>query len=220
MRLASLLFVASIGCSSDPPAVPSDAAPPAPEADCAAGYLGDPNKPAVVELIAVRADGTSAPLTDGADLAVLLPPQGGRVSFVGVRATNLDGCGVQLLGSLRDLTSRQLRADGRTINLNGGRDGWGTSGSVTTNVADVGAISNFSNIPLCPNQWSDVNVFDVPYEVEMTVKDRRGKTATVKVGVVPRCSEPGKEAGCRCLCKKGYVLGETCGLDGGLDGGV
>jgi hypothetical protein len=213
-------LVTLVGCSSDPVRPPPDGGPAA-DSDCPAGFLGDSSKPAAIELLAVRADGTSAKLGPGDDLALILPPQGGRVAFVGARATNLDGCGVQLVGLLRDTSSKQIRTDGRTVNLNRAPDGWGTTGSTTTDVTDVGAISNFSNIPLCTNQWSDRDVFDAPYELEVTLTDRGGRSAVAKMQVTPRCSEPGKELGCRCLCKKGYQLGETCGLDGGVgDGGI
>lgn len=210
----------ALGCSSEPTRPPADASAQPIDADCPAGYLGDPSRPIALELLAVRADGTTAKLKDGDDLALILPPQGGRVAFVGGRATNLDGCGVQVLGTLRDLSSKQVKFDGRTVNLNPTGDGWGTTGSASTDVTDVGAISNFSNIPLCTNQWSDRDVFDVPYELEVTLTDRRSKTVTAKIQVVPRCAEPDKEQGCRCLCKKGYQLGETCGIDGGLEGGL
>jgi hypothetical protein len=199
-----------------------EAAPDSPT-DCPAGFLGDPNKDIEVELRALKADGTDVPLKDGDDLAIVFPPQGGRVAFVGIRAINLDGCGVQVTGALRDLGSRQVRVDGRTVNLRKEEaDGWGTTGQgTTTNIEDSAAIGDYSNVPLCPNQWADVDVFDKPFEVEVLVKDRRKKSATKIVKVTPRCSEPGaKETACRCLCKHGYMLGETCGEDAGVpDGG-
>ncbi|MBC7052244.1 hypothetical protein G6O46_24860, partial [Salmonella enterica subsp. enterica serovar Enteritidis] len=104
---------------------------------------------------------TDVPLNDGDDLAIVFPPQGGRVAFVGVRAINLDGCGVQVTGALRDLGSRQVRVDGRTVNLRKEADGWGTTGQgTTTNLEDSAAIGDYSNVPLCPNQWAEVDVFD------------------------------------------------------------
>jgi hypothetical protein len=212
------------GCPGGSDATPgSDAgAETGPPADCPAGYLGDPGKDIQIELRALRADGTDVPLNDGDDLAIVFPPQGGRVAFIGVRAINLNGCGVQVLGALRDLGSRQVRTDGRTVNLQKEPDGWGTTGQgTTTNIEDSAAIGDYSNVPVCPNEWADVDVFDQPFEVEVQVKDRSKKSATKVIKVTPRCAEPGtKETACRCLCKHGYVLGESCGEDAGVpDGG-
>jgi hypothetical protein len=222
----AIAMVMLTGCPGDDPQPANDAgveAGPDAPTDCPAGFLGDPSKEIAIELRALKADGTDVPLNDGDDLAVVFPPQGGRVAFVGVRALNLDGCGVQVTGALRDLGSRQIRVDGRTVNLRKEPDGWGTTGQGTkTNIEDSAAIGDYSNVPLCPNQWADVNVFDQPFELEVLVQDRRKKQATKVIKVTPRCAEPGaKETACRCLCKKGYVLGESCGEDAGVpDGGM
>ena len=230
--LAAIAFVAPValtvgmtlagcpGSDAGPTDAGVEAAPDAPTA-CPAGFLGDPGKDIEMELRALRADGTDVPLKDGDDLAILFPPQGGRVAFVGVRAKNLDACGLQVIGALRDLGSRQVRVDGRTVNLRADTDGFGTTGQgTTTDIENSGAIGDYSNVPLCPNQWADVDVFDKPFEVEVQVKDRRGKSATKVIKVTPRCAEPGaKQVSCKCLCKHGYVLGESCGEDAGAPEG-
>jgi len=219
--LAAVLGLA--GCPGGGEATPaSDGGVEAAPSTCAAGYLGDPTKDIVLELRALRADGTDVALDEGDDLAIVFPPQGGRVSFIGVRALNLDGCGAQVIGALRDLGSRQVRVDGRTVNLTREADGWGTTGQGTTaNIEDSAAIGDYSNVPVCPNEWADVDVFDQPFEVEVKVVDRSKKTATKVIKVTPRCAESGaKGTACRCLCKHGYVLGEPCGEDAGVpDGG-
>lgn len=210
------------GCSTDGGAATSaDAGSMQADASCAAGFLGDPTQGPVLELRALRADGMDVPLEDGDDLAVIFPPQGGRVAFVGVRATNLDGCGVQVIGALRDPISKQVRIDGRTVNLRGTTDGWGTTGQgASTNLESSQAIGDYSNIPLCPNQWASQDVFDRRFDLEVRVEDRRKKSAVRTIGVVPRCAESGvKEAACRCLCRAGYVLGESCGEVAAEDGG-
>jgi len=200
---------------ADVPVVPADA-------DCAAGYLGDRNAPIEIELRALKADGKDVPIVDGDDLAVVFPPQGGRVGFVGVRARNINACAVQLIGALRDPISKQVRLDGRTVNLRKEPDGWGTTGrGAETDLGSSDAIGDYSNMPLCPNQWAEQNLFDNTFELEVQLKDRDGKTASKKINVTPRCAEPGeKETACRCLCKKGYVLGESCGEDAGVDSGL
>jgi hypothetical protein len=219
----ALLLLAPVallgGCpgGGDAPA-PDDAGTDADAASpCAAGFLGDPALEPQIELRTLKADGSDVPLADGNDLAIILPPQGGRVAFVGIRATNLDGCGVQITGALRDPATKQIRVDGRTTNLNREPDGWGVSGrGTTTNIEDSALIADYSNIPLCPNQWASTDVYDQTFELEVIVQDRRKKQVSKIIKVTPRCAEPGaKETSCRCICKKDYALGDVCGADGG-----
>ena len=127
-------------------------------------------------------------LSDGDSVPLILPPQGGRVIFVGVRATNVDGCGLQLTGALRDLATQQVRVDSRTVNLIDTGDGYGVSGTPSTAVST--AISDFSNIPVCPNEWSSTNVYGTAYGLEVTIKDREGRTLTKKIQVTPECGQP------------------------------
>jgi hypothetical protein len=207
--LFSVSLLAVLGCAKTPA---PDAADAAPRSICATGYVGDPKLDPLLEVRALQADGTDVPVKDGDNLAVLFPPQGGRVSFVGVRANNVDGCGLVITGALRDPLSKQVRLDGRTVNLQREPDGWGATGhGASANIADSAEIASYSNIPLCPNLWADQNVFDLPFELEVIIVDRLGKKATKTVTVVPRCAEAGERlASCHCLCKTGYVLGEAC----------
>ena len=192
-----------------------------PPSVCPTGYLGDFDAPIEIELRALKADGTDVPLNDGDDLAILFPPQGGRVAFVGVRAKNLDGCAVQITGALRDVDTKQVRLDGRTVNLKKQDDGYGVTGQGTgPDIANSGEIGDYSNVPLCPNQWASKDIYDHTFELEFLVVDRNHKTASKKIMVTPRCAEPGeKRSGCLCLCRNGYVLGEACGEDAGIDAG-
>jgi hypothetical protein len=155
------------------------------------------------------ADQVSIPVHDG-DVAPLIdPPQGGRVIFAGVRATNIDPCGVVLTGSLRDLTTNAVRFDTRTLNLEPTDDGWGGS--------EDDQISSFANIPVCGNSWSPTNIYGTEYELEVALIDAEGHSTSVKARVVPGCVEPGdKETECLCICKGGYVLGECA--DAGTEG--
>lgn len=183
---------------------------PPPPAECAAGFLGDPGKAPEIELRAIGVDGKAAPIAEGGDIALILPPQGGRVAFIGVRMTNVDACGLQLVGAIRDPSSKRVMVDGRTLNLNPTGDGWGTTGTPTTDLADVAAISNFANVPICPNQWADTDAFDQPFEIEVRVTDRGGRKVTKTMRVVPRCAEAQNAAECTCICAKGYRLGQAC----------
>jgi hypothetical protein len=188
----------------------SDPAPPKPPS-CAGGFLGSASRDPDFEFVVVGADYNAAPLKDGDTVPLLLPLQGGRVVFVGARATNIDGCGVQLTGALRDETTRQVRFDQRTVNLEPSGDGWGATGAIGSAVS--GIVSNFANIPACPNQWSTEDVNDREYALEVTLKDRGGRTVTKAIHVTPVCAEPENAAECACICRAGYVLGSTCDAD-------
>jgi hypothetical protein len=162
-----------------------------------------------MELTALADGYLPVEVTDGGAVPMMFPPQGGRVIFVGVRAFNIDPCQVHLSGALRDPHSQQVRLDARTVNLRV-TDG-GSAISVDTN------ITTYANIPVCPNQWSDTDLYGNPYTLEMSLKDRAGRSLTQTLTVVPYCAEPANEADCRCMCRGGYMLGQTCGT---TDGGV
>jgi hypothetical protein len=213
--LLALVPIALVGCPGDDK---SDAGPPM----CTLSYLGDPSAAIDLQIVARAADGTSQPIDDGADVALVFPPQGGRVIFVGARATNVDPCYVKLTGALRNTTTDAVRVDVRTVNLTPTGDGKHGAPNDTD-------ISSFANVPTCPNQWSSIDLYDQTYQLELTMEDRQGKKATKTIHVVPRCAEPDREVECRCICKAGYILGQPCtstdagsdaGTDAGIDSGV
>ena len=214
------------GCSDEnasPPDAGAEASVEAGPSTCPTGFLGDPSKDPEIELRALTADGADVPLTEGSDLAIILPPQGGRVAFLGVRARNVDGCEMKIIGALRDPVSKRVTLDGRVVNLTREADGWGTTGrgANITNIDDSQAIGDYSNVPLCPNSFAQQDVFDKPFEVEVVITDRLKRTVTKRVNVTPRCAQPGaRETACRCLCRGDYVLGETCGEDAGVEAGT
>jgi hypothetical protein len=193
---------------------------------CTAGFLGSQSASLDFDLQVLTAGDQVVALSDGDIAPMIAPPQGGRVVFVGVHATNLDGCAVQLTGALRDLTTDSVTLDSRTINLLATGDGYGVSGTPSTAVSS--AIANFSNVPVCPNEWASENVYGVAYGLEVTVQDRGGRQLTKKIHVTPQCAEQNNLNECLCICQKDYVLGQSCatlpeagGIDapGGDDGG-
>jgi hypothetical protein len=201
------LALALSGCSS-----PSSGAEDGGPNTCPVGFLGDGGPPDF-GITVLRADDSVVPVMQGDTVPMLFPPQGGRVIFVGVDATNFDGCGVQLTGALRDLATQEVRVDSRTINLIPTGEGHGVSGKTGESVA--AAIANFANVPVCPNEWSSTNVYGTLYGLEVTVKDKEGRQLTKKLDVTPECGEPARVAECECICQAGYVLGQAC--DGGSE---
>ena len=196
---ASLFGVAVSACprnETDGPLPPS----------CKYAFAGDKSRAPGIELL-YWADGVTHPVTEGGEVPLLLPLQGGRVIYVGARVTNLDPCGAVITGSIRDLDNNQIRLDARTINFTPQSDGW-----AETTASDL---SSFANIPACPNEWSGKSIFDATYTLELKVRDRGGRTVSMQAGVRPSCAEPAVEAECRCICKTGYKLGEQCQGTGG-----
>jgi hypothetical protein len=203
--LLALLALAA-GCStSSGGARAADAGPDG--VTCPTGYLGDGGAP-TIELYVLQPDGTVTAIVQGGTVPLEFPPQGGQVIFVGVRATNVEACALQLTGALRDLATQEVRVDSRTIDLRPTGDGWGVSG-----MSGTASPANFANIPVCPNEWSSTNIYGNVYGLEITVQDTRGHTVTQKIHVTPQCSEPGLLQECLCECQTGYVLGQVC--DGG-----
>ena len=205
----SVAFVVATACTG----LPSTNADPV---RCSGLTLGTPTSPIDFEFLVANGDYQVAALHDGDALPILIPPQGGHVVFVGVRATNLDSCGIQLTGALRDEASQQVRFDQRTINLIPTGDGWGTTGPV--GMAVSGTVSNFANIPVCPNEWSSTDVYGHVYALEVTLADASGRSLKKTIHVTPMC-QPGDLDDCECTCAKGYVLGGVCPapVDGGPD---
>lgn len=196
-----------LGCPDNPTEPPSDAGADADAPACTLEYIGDKAADIEVEVLTLDPSYAASPLMDGGDASILIPPQGGRVVFAGVRAKNLDPCGVRLAGAVRDPATMKVMIDTRIVNLDATSDGWGQS--------DPTDISTFSNIPVCGNNWAtETDIFDQTFQLVVSVRDRDGKKKEVTTNVVPRCDEMKIEDGidiqaqCLCLCKAHYVTGE------------
>jgi len=188
-----------------------------PPAACEFPFIGDETAPPEIEIFAYGADGADYPISDGTVLDIIEPPQGGRVIFVGARARNLPGCGLLLTGALRDPTSQQVRFDTRTVNLKPDSEGWGS--------VELGNLSVYANIPVCSNKWSDQDIFGGDFSLEVKLKDKQGGEVEKIVNVTTACTAVSQAetppeatlAGCFCICKAGYVTGESC--EGGRGAG-
>lgn len=200
LAVTLLAFASLVACS------PAQT-PPDPIEACTFAYLGDKSAAAKLEIVVRGPGGKVVALHEGDAVPLVYPPQGGRVVFIGARATNLDPCGVKLSGSIRDTVNAQVRVDNRTINLQPVEGGWGASLD-----ADI---ASFSNVPVCPNQWATSDLYDHVFDLTLTVADRSGHVATQTLHVTPTCAEPERAAECRCICREGYHLGESCTDDAG-----
>jgi hypothetical protein len=75
------------------------------------------------------------------------------------------------------------------------------------------------NLAVCPNLTSDRDLYDVPWQLELTIEDG-SRRATVTRTIVPRCPGATPFADCACLCDADYVPGMCPGAprDGGESG--
>lgn len=171
---------------------------------CGLGFLGDPEGQPTVQIHALDHAMTQLlAVSEGGPIPLSTPPQGGRVIFTALRATNLTPCAVSAVATIRDPEGTESRTDARTVNLEPQGDGWGES--VPDNLGTV------VHLPVCPNLWSTRDLFDQPYEVSVTLTDPDGRVATQTLNVTPACSEGGAlDDECRCICAAGYELGAPC----------
>ena len=202
--LATVAVVVSLaGCPAPPPTC---------DRCCKTGFVGDRAQPLQLEIVSIGQDLVVHPVDACGSLDIIKPPQGGKVLFIGVRATNLDGCGIELKATLRDVTSRaSLGGEIRTVNLIpiANRPGWVEANS-EGDFENVG-FSSFANVAVCPNH----NVVDIQRQahiLEVKVTDKGGRTATASAMVIPRCRQhdPVALAECECTCEANDN-GDKCG---------
>jgi hypothetical protein len=176
---------------------------------CSSAFAGDPGQDMTLEIVTVAAAGGAgapaalAAVADGDRVPLYLPPQGGRIILAGARATNVDPCSAVLLGVVRDMQTQQVRLDSRSVNLLPAGDG----NRVESDARDI---STLANVPVCPNSWSKSSIYGADYQLEVTLTDRAGRSATVRARIDPVCSAGQGLEECRCICRAGYVLGQTC----------
>lgn len=169
-------------------------------------FVGDPAAAVEVEARMLDAAGASAPITAGARVPLILPPQGGKVIFAGARARNLCAGVVQLRGWVRDgdtASAPIVGLEARPITLVDGGDGWAYPTEPTQ-------ISSYANIPLCPNASSSRDIHEQPYLLTVRVTDADERVAETSATITPYCGEPQNQANCECTCSEGYVLGSSC----------
>ncbi|MBL9022948.1 MAG: hypothetical protein JNL21_12170 [Myxococcales bacterium] len=212
LAIVATLAASILACSDDEGTTSTTTSSSTGAPTCTLPFIGDQTKSPELELFYYGADQMDHPLTEGGGIDIIEPPQGGRVLFVGVRATNVDPCGVTLTGALRDPATTLVRFDTRNFNLKDDGAGYGRSAE--------GDIASYANIPVCHNTWLETDIYGSTFSLEVTLKDKRGLESMKTISVVPACAEPGdKQVQCECICKGGYTLGEACGAGGG-GGGV
>jgi hypothetical protein len=160
--------------------------------------------------------GDMADVVAGGPVPLIQPPQGGKVLLTGVRAHNMNGCGLIITASLRDpCTNRIIALEQRPVTLT-------PDGAGALIPKDPTLLNNFSNIPACPSVGAERDIEAEPYLLRITAEDAGGRTATTALEIVPTCAEPDFEEQCKCECDGNYILGQVCTpeVDGGSPPGT
>jgi hypothetical protein len=147
---------------------------------------------------------TQAPIADGASIALVQPPQGGYVVFVGTRVQGSGAATVQLHAQLADTDGTVVAEDVRTVSL------MASAEDPNTFVPDLRSYVNVANIAVCPAQTT-VDRSGHAFSLELDVTDHStGSTGSTTVGVSTVCeqSDPSQLKLCQCVCAAGYYLGK------------
>lgn len=176
--------------------------------------IGDPTAPAELSLVYRDVDGQMQDLHDGDEIPLLLPLQGGKVIYVGVKGTNVTSRINVRVGLYDDCQAppRVVTLEGRANLLKD--DGSGTAVPIN-DPADLVA-TNFANVPMCPTQAvSSVDMNDRPWRMEVNVTEQRregedkARTHSLITHVIPVCAEPDFAEFCDCECDEGISSDKT-----------
>jgi hypothetical protein len=149
---------------------------------------------------------TESPLSDGAPIDLVRPPQGGYVLFVGALVKNLGETTVVIDGQLSDGSGALVSEDKRTVTM------VASPGDPTLFQPDLRSYTGVANIAVCPST-SPTDRDGVPFQLTLEVTEPgSGRTGTGKITVTPSCrqSDPTQLALCQCECAGNYSLGK-CG---------
>jgi hypothetical protein len=178
--------------------------PNATDAQAESCFVGDPAKAVEFEVVYRTADGETKSTEDMAEIPLIQPPQGGKVLFVGVRARNINGCGLTLATALCEPENGAVVSlERRPVTLELDADGWMSPQRPTE-------ASNYSNLPACPRADLARSIEGEVYELRVSITDSAGRKAGTSMQVVPTCGEPERSELCHCECSKDYKLGGLC----------
>jgi hypothetical protein len=209
MRLPSLIIVfGALGlmgadCVTDGP---TDAGPDVPP-PC---FIGDETAEAEIQLVYRTIEGNVEPLVDGQVVPLIRPIQGGKVTYIGIRAKNIS-CNVQLNGGFFDDCRDPpivFGRDARPVTLVEGADGFGEP---VNDPADPFVV-NLVNVPVCPAFVAVRDQDRYPTRFELRVTEARrpnedtNRTHLLSGSVIPECAEPDLLEECQCECDADYLL--------------
>ncbi len=176
-------------------------------------FFGDEAQEAQVQLVYRTVDGGVAVMDENTEIPLLLPPQGGKVLLIGVRARNLDLCALGISTAIHDECTaldggfgRIVGREGRPLRLVPSDDGWAYPDRPDT-------LTNFSNVPACPNSAFSRDIDGEPYLVRARLLDRSSlpqRDYIAEAHIIPVCAEPEHLGECTCQCDADFILGQEC----------
>jgi hypothetical protein len=201
--LLQLLLIMGADCDVAP-VVDGGPAEGEPEPPC---IIGDENGEAELVLVYRTVDGEVADLVDNGEVPLILPPQGGKVTLIGVRAKNVT-CRLLLNGSVSNSLcgGNIIGLEGRPIDLEVRDDGFGYPAAPDT-------LDNYVNIALCPNASSTRDSDGQPYALQVRATEVRrlgedvARTHVMTATITPVCAEPDIFDTCRCTCDADFING-------------
>jgi hypothetical protein len=164
--------------------------------------FGDRDASAMLEIVHLDRDSNIVATLPNAEVPLHTPEQGGWILLLGARATNIDGCQLELTTSSRDVGGDSvIKLDQRPARLKDDGDGWAISSA-----------STLGNLGVCREATAGRDRDGQPLVVTVAIEDLDGRRASREMTVVPVC--PDDDPRCACECARDYVLGATCPLPG------
>lgn len=170
--------------------------------------VGDVAQAPEMQVIYRTTAGEAAPLADGATLPLTVPPQGGHILLVGVRVKNVDLCNATIQVALKDPnTARVAGIERRPVAWHIADDGFAEP-------AQPFEISDYANVPVCPNANLAQNIYDAPWTLEVRFYDAEENPTEQVLTVTPTCDEDLDPQYCRCECAMDPEV--ACAPDAGV----
>lgn len=152
--------------------------------------LGDCELPLELAPVGIR-DGQVVALAEGAVVSIERPLQGGWVIYAGARARNVHERGATITGALRSTTGPSVVSlEERSVGFVLDTDGW---------ARPEYARQDLSNMPVCDVVPGPDDFDAMTWRLELTLRDRDGRTATTALVIAPQC--PTDDPGCGCDCR-------------------
>jgi hypothetical protein len=166
--------------------------------------IGDLSQPVELSMVVPGEGGVTEPLADGAEVPLVLAPQGGNIIVVGARARNLVSLVLVTAWLHDEATGEDYGLEPRPARLVETADGWGEP-------EDPVSSANYAHVAACPAAGLPRDVHDQRWTLVLEVEDCLGAKAEAQVVATPRCLDPEEQGRCDCECSRGYSTADSCG---------